>query len=186
MVDRDLELPETRSFGAGFERRLGRGLTAELAYQYARTNELFRFVDRNHAAFVSPFGVGTHPGGGGINALNNTESSARSRYHGLTATLRGRDAAGGLLTFEVNYTLSRDRSDDDNERDPFTFRYADPTNLGPEFGWSDRDRRHQVAGYLLFALPRGVQFSNAFRYLSASPVSETCVSRGQIGLHLHF
>ena len=90
MVDRDLELPETRSFG-----------------------------------------VGTHPGGGGINALNNTESSARSRYHGLTATLRGRDAAGGLLTFEVNYTLSRDRSDDDNERDPFTFRYADPTNLDP-------------------------------------------------------
>ncbi len=179
VVDRDLELPENRSFGAGFERRLGRGLTAELAYQYALTNELFRFVDRNHAAFGSPFGVGTHPGGGGINALNNTESSARSRYHGLTATLRGRDAAGGLLTFEVNYTLSRDRSDDDNERDPFTFRYADPTNLGPEFGWSDRDRRHQVAGYLLFALPRGVQFSNAFRYLSASPVSETCVSRGQ-------
>ena len=34
-----------------FERRLGRGLTAELAYQHARTNELFRFVDRNHAAF---------------------------------------------------------------------------------------------------------------------------------------
>ena len=179
VVDRDLELPETWSFGAGFERRLGRGLTAELAYQLARTNELFRFVDRNHAAFGSPFGIGTHPGGGGINALNNTESSARSRYHGLTATLRGRDAADGLLTFEVNYTLSRDRSDDDNERDPFTFRYADPTNLGPEFGWSDRDRRHQVAGYLLFALPRGVQFSNAFRYLSASPVSETCVSRGQ-------
>ncbi len=178
VVDRDLELPETKSFGAGFERRLGRGLTAELAYQHARTNELFRFVDRNHAAFGSPFGVGTHPGGGGINALNNTESSARSRYHGLTATLRGRDAAGGLLTFEVNYTLSRDRSDDDNERDPFTFRYADPTSLGPEFGWSDRDRRHQVAGYLLFALPRGVQFSNAFRYLSASPVSETCASRG--------
>ena len=122
VVDRDLELPETRSFGAGFERRLGRG---------------------------------------------------------LTATLRGRDAFDGLLTFEVSYTLSRDRSDDDNERDPFTFRYADPTNLGPEFGWSDRDRRHQVAGYLLFALPRDVQFSNAFRYLSASPVSETCASRGQ-------
>ena len=179
VVDRDLELPETWSFGAGFERRLGRGLTAELAYQHARTDELFRFVDRNHAAFGSPFGAGTHPGGGGINALNNTESSARSRYHGLTASLRGRDAFDGLLTFEVSYTLSRDRSDDDNERDPFTFRYADPTDLGPEYGWSDRDRRHQVAGYLLFALPQDIQFSNVFRYLSASPVSESCASRGQ-------
>ncbi len=179
VADRDLELPETWSFGAGYERRLGRGLTAELAYQHARTDELFRFVDRNHAAFGAPFGIGTHPGGGGINALNNTESSARSRYHGLTATLRGRDAFDGLLTFEVNYTFSRDRSDDDNERDPFTFRYADPTDLDPEFGWSDRDRRHQVAGYLLFALPRDIQFSNVFRYLSASPVSESCANRGQ-------
>ena len=179
VVDRDLELPETWSFGVGFERRLGRGLAAELSWQHARTDELFRFVDRNHPAFGSPFGVGTHPGGGGINVLNNTESSARSRYHGLTATLRGRDAFDGLLTFEVNYTLSRDRSDDDNERDPFTFRYADPTNLGPEFGWSDRDRRHQVAGYLLLALPGEVRLSNVFRYLSASPVSESCASRGQ-------
>jgi hypothetical protein len=179
VVDRDLELPETWSFGAGFERRLGRGLTAELAYQHARTDELFRFVDWNHPGFGAPFGVGTHPGGGGINALNNTESSARSRYHGLTATLRGRDAFDGLVTFEVNYTFSRDRSDDDNERDPFTFRYADPTDLGPEYGWSDRDRRHQVAGYLLFALPRDIQFSNVFRYLSASPVSESCANRGQ-------
>ncbi len=109
VVDRDLELPETWSFGAGFERRLGRGMTAELAYQHARTDELFRFVDRNHAAFGSPFGVGTHPGGGGTNALTNTESSARSRYHDLTATLRGRNAFDGLLTFEVSYTLSRDR-----------------------------------------------------------------------------
>jgi len=179
VVDRDLELPETWSFGAGFERRLGRGVTAELSYQHARTDELFRFVDRNHAGFGAPFGVGTHPGGGGINALNNTESSARSRYHGLTATLRGRDAFDGLLTFEVNSTLSRDRSDDDNERDPFTFRYADPANLGPEFGWSDRDRRHQVAGYLLFALPGEVQLSNVFRYLSASPVSESCAAPGR-------
>ena len=179
VVDRDLELPETWSFAAGFERRLGRGVTAELSYQHARTDELFRFVDRNHPNFGSPFGVGTHPGGGGINALNNTESSARSRYHGLTATLRGRDALGGLLTFEVNYTLSRDRSDDDNERDPFTFRYADPTDLGPEYGWSDRDRRRQVAGYLLFALPRAVRFSNSFRYLSASPVSASCTNPGQ-------
>ncbi|MDE2922652.1 MAG: TonB-dependent receptor [Acidobacteriota bacterium] len=179
VVDRDLELPETWSFGAGFERRLGRGVTAELSYQHARTDELFRFVDRNHPGFGAPFGIGTHPGGGGINVLNNTESSARSRYHGLTATLRGRGAFDGLLTFEVNYTLSRDRSDDDNERDPFTFRYADPTNLGPEFGWSDRDRRHQVAGYLLFALPGEVQLSNVFRYLSASPVSESCNAPGR-------
>ena len=177
--DRDFELPETRSLALGLERRLGGGIVGELTVQHARSSRLFRFVDRNAAALGAPFGVGTHPGGGGINALNSAESTARSRYHALTASLRGRNAAAGLLTFEVNYTLSRDRSDDDNERDPFTYRYADPTDFGPEYGWSDRDRRHQIAGYLLFALPGDVRLSNSFRYLSASPVSESCANRGQ-------
>ena len=117
VVDRNLELPETWSFGAGYERRLGRGLTAELAYQHARTDELFRFVDRNHPAFGSPFGVGTHPGGGGINALNNTESSValpradrdparpgrlrrsadlRAELHAQPGSLRRRQRTGSL------------------------------------------------------------------------------------------
>ena len=42
----------------------------------------------------------------------------------------------------------------------------------PEFGWSDRDRRHQVSGYLLVTLPGEVKWSNVFRYLTASPASE--------------
>ena len=129
--------------------------------------------------FSSPFGIGTHPAGGGINALTVAESSARSRYNGLTLGLRGRGAVRNRpLTFETHYTLAFDRSDDDNERDPFVLRYADAGNLGPEYGWSDRDRRHQVSGYLLATLPGEVQLNNVVRYLSASPVSEQCANRG--------
>ena len=79
--------------------------------------------------------------------------------------LRGWSSLGNRpLTFEAHYTLAFDRSDDDNERDPFVFRYADPSDLGPEFGWSDRDRRHQVSGYLLVTLPGDVNWNNVFRY----------------------
>ena len=92
--------------------------------------------------------------------------------------MRGHDAFGGLLTFDLSYTLSLDRSDDDNERDPFTFRYADASRPAPEYGWSDRDRRHKATGYLAFSLPGDVAFSNIVRYLSASPVSESCLERG--------
>ena len=93
--------------------------------------------------FGSPFGIGTHPAGGGINALTVAESSARSRYNGLTLGLRGRGAVRNRpLSFETHYTLAFDRSDDDNERDPFVLRYADASDLAPEYGWSDRDRRH--------------------------------------------
>ena len=144
VADRDLQLPRTWSLGAGLERDLGRGLAASIGYIHARTDNLFRFVNRNDAALGAPFGIGTHPFGGGINTLTVAESSARSRYHSVTAGLRGRgSAAGRPLTFEAHYTLAFDRSDDDNERDPFTLRYAHAGNLAPEYGWSDRDRRHQ-------------------------------------------
>ncbi|MDE2761431.1 MAG: TonB-dependent receptor [Gemmatimonadota bacterium] len=176
---KDLELPRTWSFAAEFERTVTEGIAASLSYQHARTDHLFRFVNRNDPAFGSRFRLGTHPDGGGVGTLTSAESSARSRYHAVTAGLRGQDAFDGLLTFDLSYTLSFDKSDDDNERDPFTFRYADPSNLEPEYGWSDRDRRHKATGYLAFSLPGDVAFSNIVRYLSPSPVSEKCAERGK-------
>ena len=179
VADRDLELPRTWSFRVGAERDVGHGIAASVGYIQARTDNLFQFVNRNDAAFGTPFGIGTHPSGGGINTLTVAESSAKSRYHALTSGLRGRSSVRGRpVTFEVHYTLAFDRSDDDNERDPFTFRYADAANLASEFGWSDRDRRHQVSGYLLTTLGRGTQVSQVIRYLSPSPVSEQCANRG--------
>ena len=174
VADRDLELPRTWSFSAAVDRDLGRGLAASATVTHARTDNLFRFVNRNDPALGAPFGVGTHPTGGGLGALTVAESSARSRYLGVTLGLRGRNAFGGRLTFETNYTLAFDRSDDDNERDPFVFRYASAADLAPEYGWSDRDRRHGANGYVLLTLPGGVRFDNAFQYLSASPVSARC------------
>ena len=179
VADRNLQLPRTWAFGLGVDRVIANGVAGGVSYRYARADNLFRFVDRNAAALGNPFGVGTHPSGGGINALTTVESSARSRYHGITWSLRGRGAMDGRVTFEASYTFSLDRSDDDNERDPFTYRYADPTDLGAEYGWSDRDRRHQATGYVMHALPGGLSLSHVMRYLSASPVSESCARRGE-------
>ena len=47
------------------------------------------------------------------------------RHHRRAAADRRRPQ----LQFQVNYTLSWDKSDDDNERDPFTFRYARADSL---------------------------------------------------------
>ena len=178
VTSKDLELPRTWSYAAEVERELAPRIAGSVSYQHARADNLFRFVNRNDAVFGSPYGLGTHPTGGGIGTLTVAESTARSRYHALTAGLRGQGAFNGLLHFDLSYTLSFDRSDDDNERDPFTFRYADASRLGPEYGWSDRDRRHKATGFLAFSLPGGVALSNVVRYLSASPVSESCARRG--------
>ena len=77
------------------------------------------------------------------------------------------------LQFDVNYTLSFDKGDDDNERDPFTFRYARPDSLGKEYNWSDRDQRHRFNGWVL-AKAFGFYLNNRVSYYSAQPGSASC------------
>ena len=58
----------------------------------------------------------------GVSTLTTIESSAKSRYNGVTFGLTR--MVDPDFQFQANYTLSTDKSDDDNERDPFSFRYA--------------------------------------------------------------
>jgi len=64
--------------------------------------------------------------------------------------------------------LSFDKSDDDNERDPFTFRYARPDSLQHEYNWSDRDQRHRLNAWTLIKLPAGLYMDNRLSYYSLS------------------
>ena len=105
------------------------------------------------------------------------ESSAKSRYNGVTVGLRR--VLDPNLQFDVNYTLSFDKSDDDNERDPFTLRYAQADSLNKEYNWSDRDQRHRLNGWFL-AKVAGFFVNNRVSYYSAQPASEQC-GAGNVG-----
>jgi hypothetical protein len=101
-----------------------------ITYTYAQTDHLTWFINRNHSVFGSPWSTGLAPGGtNGITTLTTVESSAKSRYQGVTLGVRR--VLDPDFQFEANYTLSWDKSDDDNERDPFTFRHARPDISGP-------------------------------------------------------
>ena len=90
----------------------------------------------------------------GLGRTRTRAASTRSplpRAAPARATTRSRPAARGGAGSAAARSRSRRTtrwrstcSDDDNERDPFTLRYAHAGNLAPEYGWSDRDRRHQV------------------------------------------
>lgn len=75
--------------------------------------------------------------------------------------------------YQVYYTWSKDESDDDNERDPFSFRYARVTDLDREFSYSDRDQRHRVNAWLLYNAPFGLDVNLRYSYRSAQPKSIT-------------
>ena len=172
VVDEHFRNPRTYSATAGYERALGRsGVSGGMSYTYAKSDRLTRFVNRNDGVFGSPWSTGL-PGGNGIGDLTTVESSAESKYQGVNFTLSRRNADNWI--FDVNYTLSWDKSDDDNERDPFTFRYARADRLDAEWGYSDRDQRHRLNAFLLNKLPGKVQLNNRFTYTSAQPASESC------------
>jgi hypothetical protein len=77
------------------------------------------------------------------------------------------------VQFQGYYTNTNDKSDDDNERDPFSFRYAKITELDQEYSYSDRDQRHRVNSWLLWNAPMGFDVNFRYSYRSAQPKSIT-------------
>jgi len=172
VFDRNFENPRTISASIGYEHQLGPDLAVSLSYTHARTDHLTRFVNRNDAIFGSPWSTGLPPAGtNGIATLWTVESTAKSRYNGVTLGIKR--VLDPHVQFEANYTLSFDKSDDDNERDPFTLRYARIDSLGKEYNWSDRDQRHRFNGWLL-ANVAGFAINNRISIYSAQPRSLKC------------
>jgi hypothetical protein len=102
---------------------------AGLSYTHARTDNLTRFFNANdRCSAMTLWGPGlplTRPGRPGLGSLTVVQSTAPvslQRHYGGAPR-----APEPPLEFQLNYTLSWDKADDDNERDPFTFRYARPT-----------------------------------------------------------
>jgi outer membrane receptor for ferrienterochelin and colicin len=178
VMDKDFSNPRTFSTTLAYEALINDNVSYSLTYSYARTDNLFRFVDRNDAVFGSPYTDFPGDPSNGLGSVTVLESTAKSRYHGITAGLRG--DVNDRLQFDVNYTMSWDRSDDDNERDPFSFRYARADRLDREWGFSDRDQRHRFNGFLLADLGAGFYMSNRISYYSAQPTNEKC-GAGNVG-----
>jgi Carboxypeptidase regulatory-like domain/TonB-dependent Receptor Plug Domain len=167
---KDFKNPRTIQYSASVERQLAKDTNLLVAYNYAKTTRLTVFINRGdgrlYAGGVSPF---ERPLGLGIGEIRSTESSGRSLYQGLTFTLNKR--LSNRFQLQANYALSTDRSTDDNERDPFSFRYVDPRNLTPEYGYSDRDQRHRFNAFATFVLPYDISFSPIVQIRSAQPTS---------------
>jgi len=175
VFDKDFQNPRTYSASLAVERELARNLAMLVQYNHAKGVHVTRFVNGNDPLLgdgvgSGPFGSGLAPGGfNGINTLTVVDSSAKSLYRGLTLGLTKKWSHNWQA--QANYTLSKDLSDDDNERDPFSFRYARITNLAAEYGLSDRDQKHRFNGFVLWSAPGDVNVNVRYSYRSAQPQS---------------
>lgn len=171
VTSKDFQNPKTFATSVGVEREFLKDFGFLLKYNYAKTTHLTRFVNRNDPLLGSPWTSGLNGTANGVGVLTTVESTAKSEYHGVTFGFSKRWSDN--YRFQINYTLSWDRSDDDNERDPFTFRYAKVTDLGAEWGYSDRDQRHRLNSIFVWKAPGDVNFNFRYAYRSAQPKSIT-------------
>lgn len=174
VFERNFKNPRTVQYSASVEREIIKDFSFLVAYNYAKSTRLTRFVNRNDGVLfggaAGSSGIFARANGSGIGEIRSTESSARSLYQGITFTLNKRFS--NRYQFQINYLLSFDKSDDDNERDPFTFRYADVNNFRTEYNWSDRDQRHRFNAFATFILPYDINISPIVQYRSAQPTSD--------------
>ncbi|MGZ8853495.1 MAG: outer membrane beta-barrel protein, partial [Thermoanaerobaculia bacterium] len=172
VFDKNFKNPRTTSASVSWEQEVVPNYSMLVKYNYAKGDHITRFVNRNDPLLGSPWSSGLGADGkNGIGVLTVVESTAKSKYDGLTFGLTKRPTNN--VQFQVFYTYSKDKSDDDNERDPFSFRYAKVTDLDAEYGYSDRDQRHRLNGWLLWNAPMGLDLNARYSYRSAQPLSLT-------------
>jgi hypothetical protein len=102
-----------------------------------------------------------------LGAVLVRDSSARSNYIGHTFRARYRL---NKVQFSAHYTLSYNKSDDDNERQINEISYQNPYNFSRDYNWSSLDARHQAAGYGIWQAPFGFSVAGQFEYRSGLPL----------------
>lgn len=180
----DYKNPKSYQFGGGVERELGGGFSVGVDYSQVNTFYLQRNRDYNLPAPVlrsttedpaqRPF-FGVQNGSTPqqfrpiptLGAIQVRESTGRSVYQSMTVRANLRRKRIQMSAF---YTLSRNLSNDDNERDAGGVLFENAFNLASEFNYSRLDRRHQFVASPVVFLPYGFDVSSAIRLRSALPI----------------
>lgn len=173
--------PRAFQVTAGFEQEIAHGLVADYQFNHVNTVHLERNIDYNvPLPFLRPsdasqrpfFGLrsGTPRPNPNLGSVTVRDSGARSDFYGHTLRLQYRRERLQLAT---SYTLSYNKSDDDNERSSGGTTYQNPFDLRREFNWSALDARHQFGGYTVWQGPLGIELSGLFRWRSALPIDPT-------------
>jgi outer membrane receptor protein involved in Fe transport len=184
VFSKDYANPRIYATNVGYEQQLVGDYAAYADFTLNKGVHLTRFTNPNAGTgFVLPTtGADTvtytnvHGVFPDLGDITDTVSSAKSLYRGFTVGLRKR--LSHRFLFDANYTYSIDKDDDSNERDPFTFRYANLFNLAAEYSNSDRDERHKFNFYTVANLPWGFEGDVRMQAHSAQPITDNVNGNG--------
>lgn len=179
---RHLETPQAHHYTFSFEQQFGRNFTFAAAYVGTRGLNLLRFtspnlgpalslalssfsVDQRDFSIPVVFGQVNSPARAvaGIGAINQFETTAKSKYDSLQLQVRGRLPRS--LQYQVAYTLSKAM---DDVSDVFDLAGAfvlpqDSLNLAAEYGPANFDVRHRLSYEFIYDIPRIQKGSRLFQ-----------------------
>jgi len=159
VFSRDYANPRIYTFNVAYEQEIVRDTSIYFDFTHAKAVHLTRFLDFGRTPFFGPQ----------LLFVFTASSNGKSLYRGATVGMRKRFSSRYQL--EWNYTYSRDRDDDSNERDPFTDRSFDVTNPGLDYAISDRDIRHKFNFITYAELPWGFEGNARVQARSAQPIT---------------
>ena len=185
VFDKNYANPKIYAVNVAYEQQLGQFVSAYADFDWSMGVHLTRFEDPNSALTAASIpatlnsdtvnytGTAKFPN---LGSITNTTSDARSLYRGVTFGVKAHYST--KLQMEANYTYSQDWDDDSNERDPFTFRYANFYNLKAEYSPSDRDQRNRFNFYTFAKLPFGFNGDIRMQAHSAQPITDNVNGTG--------
>jgi hypothetical protein len=182
VFDKNYHNPRIYTYNFGYDQQIWGDMVAFTDFTISKGVYLTTFLNPNVSGpVVLPANGDTASYNGPapfphLGAITDTASVAKSLYRGVTFGVRKHMSHHYL--FEAEYTYSVDKDSDSNERDPFTFRYANFFNLASEYSNSDRDERHKFNAYAVGDLPLGIKGNLRLQQHSAEPETDNVNGTG--------
>ncbi|HEY6248114.1 MAG TPA: TonB-dependent receptor [Pyrinomonadaceae bacterium] len=158
VFSKDYANPRIYTANVQFEQQLGEDWSLYADFTHTKGVHLTRFINLNRVGLFPAFGD-----------VFVTSAVGKSNYNGFTIGMRKRFSRRYQL--EWNYTLSKDKDDDSNERDPFTDRSFNPLNLSLDYALSDRDIRHKFNFFTFINLGWGFDGNFRIQGRTAQPIT---------------
>lgn len=169
VFSKDYANPRIYTTNVQFEQQLATDFTLYFDFTHSQGVHLTRFININRTTDAAGVAFRAAPLFPTLGDVFVTSAVGKSNYNGFTAGIRKRFSK--RYQFEANYTFSKDKDDDSNERDPFTDRSFNPFNLSLDYALSDRDIRHKFNFYTFIELGWGFEGNFRVQARTAQPIT---------------
>ncbi len=173
-IDPNFKNPTSIQLGIGYERQVTDNFSVGFDYSSVQAFNRQRNINLNVPPAVAVTPIAQRPDFqdrkvvDSLGSIQLRQSSAKSVYQSLTIRSRLNTS---WMRLQMSYVLSRNNSNNDNERSATGFQDAENQyNSVPDYGYSQLDRRHRFTASPVFFLPYGFEVSSAIRLRSGNPL----------------